>query len=330
MTFNTLEAPVAAVLKPLARTEDGVDQIIQPSSPFVLESGEILDDARINIRLHGRREAPMVIVLGGISATRRLNGPDGWWNGIVGLGAAVDTARFCAMGLDFAPNGDQRVHIAPIDQVRLIELALDKLGVARAHAFIGASYGGMVGLAFAQRAPKRLGRLCVVSAAHEPSPLGSAWRGVQRRIVEFSLEQGATECGLSLARQLAMITYRSAEEFQGRFDRRLDGHTSDLDRYLTARGEAFCTAMPPKRWLSLSESIDRTHVDPAAVSTPTTLVACSSDQLAPLAQMEDLSRRLPRLAAFHVLTSICGHDAFLKEHAQITRALRRFLDGVVP
>lgn len=42
--------------------------------------------------------------------------------------------------------------------------------------------------------------------------------------------------------------------------------------------------------------------------------------------MEDLSRRLPRLAAFHVLTSLYGHDAFLKEPAQISRALKRFLD----
>ena len=64
----------------------------------------------------------------------------------------------------------------------------------------------------------------------------------------------------------------------------------------------------------------------AGLSVPTTLLACSSDQLVPLAQMEDLSRRLPRLAGFHVIRSMYGHDAFLKEPAQISRALRRFLD----
>lgn len=273
----------------------------------------------------------MVIVLGGISATRRLCGPEGWWGEIVGPGAAIDTDKFCALGLDFAPNGDERVRISPADQARLIALALDQLGIERAHALVGASYGGMVGMALAQHAPKRLGRLCVISAAHEPAALGSAWRGVQRRIVEFSQAHGETEGGLALARQLAMITYRSAEEIQARFDRRLgDDHGSELDRYLIARGEAFSAAMPARRWLSLSEAIDRTLVDPAAVSTPTTLVACSSDQLAPLAQMEDLSRRLPRLTAFHVLNSIYGHDAFLKESAQISQLLRHFLDGGPP
>jgi homoserine O-acetyltransferase len=151
---------------------------------------------------------------------------------------------------------------------------------------------------------------------------------VQRRIVDFARSQDATAEGLSLARQLAMITYRSAEEFEERFDRRVDdAHLSDLDRYLMARGNAFTEAMGADRWLSLSEAIDRTAIDPLNVRAPTTLLACSSDQLAPLAQMEDLSRRLPKLTGFHVIRSMYGHDAFLKEPAQISRALRRFLDG---
>ena len=247
---------------------------------------------------------------------------------MVGPGAAIDLDRYAALGFDFAPGGDEQVRISPDDQARLIEIALDQLGVGRVHALVGASYGGMVGMALAQRAPHLVERLCIISAAHEPAPLASAWRGVQRRIVEFALASGHGDQGLSLARQLAMITYRSGDEFEARFERRLgDQHLSDLDQYLVARGDAFSQSMPAKRWLSLSEAIDRTCVTPEQVHVPTTLVACASDQLVPFSQMEELARRLPVLAGFHCLDSIHGHDAFLKERAQLTRILRGFLQG---
>jgi homoserine O-acetyltransferase/O-succinyltransferase len=310
-----------------ALNTEGCDQAIDLAAPFALESGDLLPDAQLSVRRYGSDDAPLVVVMGGISADRRLCGGDGWWGDIVGKGAAIDCDRYSVLGMDFAPGDDRRVRISPADQARLVLAALDALSVERAHAFVGASYGGMVGLALAALAPGRIGRLCVISAAHEPAPLSSAWRGVQRRIVELARVNGAGAEGLALARQLAMITYRSGEEFQSRFDRRLaDDHASDLDRYLIARGKAFSDRMGADRWLSLSEAIDRTDVDPLAVQAPTTLVACSSDQLVPLTQMEDLSRRLPKLNGFHVIRSIYGHDAFLKEPAQISRILRRFFD----
>src|SRR5690606_14098766 len=199
------------------------------------------------------------------------------------------------------------------------------------HSFIGASYGAMVGLAFAALAPDRLDRLCVISSAHRPSAQGLAWRGVQRRIVEHAAALGQADAGLSLARQLAMITYRSGEEFEARFGVGLgaDGRSA-LDDYLVSRGEAYVGAMAPQRWLSLSESIDRFAVDPEAIAAPTTVIACTSDQLAPLALMRELAERLPRLAAFHLISSIYGHDAFLKEAAQLEPILRSHLKSDLP
>jgi homoserine O-acetyltransferase len=246
----------------------------------------------------------------------------------VSPGGGVDLDRYCVLGLDFAPLGDRRVRITPDDQARLIEVALDHLGVAALHAFVGSSYGAMVGMALAQRAPERVRRLCVISASCRPSALGLAWRGVQRRMVEFGLAHGDAEGGLSLARQLAMTTYRSDAEFAARFGAGLgaDG-LGEVDRYLIARGQAYPSVMAPRRWLSLSEAIDRHDVDPARIRAPTTLVACPTDQLAPIAEMEELSRRLPRLRAFHTLPSIYGHDAFLKEAAALRPILSAALEA---
>ncbi|MBL8542944.1 MAG: homoserine O-succinyltransferase [Hyphomonadaceae bacterium] len=295
---------------------------------FKLASGDVLEDGEILARLQGAAGAPAVVVLGGISAGRKPAGDGGWWRDIVGEGAAIDLKRYQVLGLEFAPLNDQRVRITPDDQARLIEYALDALGIERLHAFVGASYGGMVGLAFAARAPSRLERLCVICAAHRPASLGGAWRGIQRRIVEFGLAHGDGDAGLALARQLAMTTYRSPEEFEHRFAPGVDAQGAGAaDGYLIARGEAYPKVIPPKRWLSLSEAIDRHDVEPERVSVPTTLAACTSDQLVPLAEMQDLATRLPRLTGFHTLSSIYGHDAFLKEVDAVSAVVSAALES---
>lgn len=302
------------------------DCSVELTKPFVLESGDVIADTCLQVSRFGPLDAPQVVVLGGISSGRRVGGEGGWWTDVVAPRAGVDLERYGVIGLDFAPLCDQRVRITPRDQARLLVLALDGLGVGGLHALIGASYGGMVGLAFAALAPDRLRRLCVISASHRPSAQALAWRGVQRRIVEFGLSHGDGASGLALARQLAMITYRSPEEFEARFGSGVDNEgRGEVDRYLIARGGAYVDVVTPRRWLSLSEAIDRCAEDPAAVKTPTTLVACPSDQLVPFADIEELARRLPQLRAFHALPSLHGHDAFLKEAASLAPILQTFL-----
>jgi homoserine O-acetyltransferase len=295
---------------------------------FLLASGDVLPDAHIRLRRYGRRDGPIVIVSGGISSGRFLAGARGWWADVVGVGAGVDLERYAALGFDFAPIADVRVRLTPLDQARLIEAALDGLGVAQIEAWVGASYGGMVGLAFAAHAPARVRRLCVISAAPRPSALARAWRGVQRRVVEFAIAQGEAEEGLSLARQLAMITYRSGDEFEQRFAGGVgDDGRSDLDRYLIARGEAYVDVMAPQRWLTLSEAIDRCDIASEKIAVPTTVAACPTDQIAPFAELERFAWHLPSLAGFHALPSLYGHDAFLKEPVRVNAIVRACLEG---
>jgi homoserine O-acetyltransferase len=294
---------------------------------FVLASGDPLSDSAILCRRFGAGDGPQVLALGGISAGRDVCGARGWWRAMVDHGG-LDLDRYGIIGLEFAPMGDERVRVTPEDQARLVEIALDALDVRRLRAFIGASYGGMVGLAFAACAPQRLERLFVVAASHKSSALGVAWRGIQRRIVEFGLAHGDGDRGLALARQLAMTTYRSASEFETRFGGGLDSAgRSAVDDYLAARGEAYPQVMKPRRWLSLSEAIDRHSVDPGVICTPTTLLACDSDQLVPLADIVALGEQLPRLQGLHVMSSIYGHDAFLKEAASVAAVLKMVLES---
>ncbi len=94
---------------------------------------------------------------------------------------------------------------------------LDHLGMQKLGAIVGASYGGMVALAFGERYPDRVERLVVISAADVAHPMATAWRSVQRSIVRLGISANQPAAGLELARALAMSTYRSPEEFAARF-----------------------------------------------------------------------------------------------------------------
>src|SRR4051812_23434605 len=58
----------------------------------------------------GPANAPVIVVLGGISATAHVtSGPHdpspGWWSDVVGDRKAVDTTRYRVLGIDFVDGG---------------------------------------------------------------------------------------------------------------------------------------------------------------------------------------------------------------------------------
>ena len=207
--------------------------------------------------------------------------------------------------------------ITSCDQARALALLLDHLRIERAHAFVGASYGGMVGLAFAAHHRGRLARLVAISAPHRPHPLATAWRSVQRAVIALGGRGGLEREGVALARALAMATYRGADELQRRFDaapERDDGRwVFPIERYLGARGEDFASHMSSRAYVALSLAIDRHAVDPRRIHVPTTLIGATSDQLVPLTQLRELHGALAGDAWLDVVETSYGHDAFLKE-----------------
>ena len=77
----------------------------------------------------------------------------------------------------------------------------------------------------------------------------------------------------------------------------------------------------------LSESIDLHRIDPFQLTIPVTLVAVDQDALVPAADVEALAHAIPQ-AGFHLIHSRYGHDAFLKEEAQVGAIMTQFLDSL--
>src|ERR1700761_482654 len=306
--------------------------------PFELHYGEALPDAKIAFRLMGNPEGPVVAVLGGISAHRIVTGApgEGWWPEMVGPGLGVDTRQYRVLGIDYIGGrgnsatpeaGGSFPPISSYDQARALSRIVAHLELPSLHAIVGASYGGMVALCFAERHAQLVGHIVVLSAADRSQVLSTAWRSVQRQIVREAIARGDGASGLKLARALAMATYRSSVEFALRFGgaptRTADRFRFPIEDYLFARGDDYVQKYRAESFLTLSESIDLHRMDATQVRTPATLIAVREDQLVPFADMQALAARLNGPRQLIEINSIFGHDAFLKEGAALTPIIKR-------
>ncbi len=317
--------------------------------------------------VHGPAYARPTVVLGGISAGRHLaptafDPRPGWWSGLVGRHRALDPARRRLVGIDFLGGPSGAGLLRPVtthDQARALAAVLDELD-GRPADLVGASYGGMVALAFAELFPERVSRLVVVCAAHRTHPMATALRSLQRAAVQLGARAGLDGEGLALARALAMTTYRSAREFEGRFSSaalpdggrggararppagqgrpaadppgppgrrqlargRRVAQRFPVEDYLEARGTAFARDFDPERFLALSESIDLHRTRPDSAPPSTLLVSVDSDTLVPPWLVDRLAAKAGGRAAHATLSSRFGHDAFLKEVAAVASQVR--------
>lgn len=322
----TLSAPL-----PTSSDSFYTDGLLRLSDALALDSGSRLDRPQIAWRLVGAASAPVILVLGGISASRLAwqpaTSPPGWWQHQIGPGKALDTQRYRILTLDWiggnggseSPRDSLRAGadfpaISSRDQARAIAALLNALKIERLASAIGSSYGGMVALALGEAFAARVDKLLVVCAAHQAWPLATGWRHVQRELVRFALRHNDVETGLKLARALAMTTYRSGLEFAQRFAPGFDGSdSSECVSYLEHCGESFSRSFDPYAFLCLSRSIDGHRVEPAAIAPRVDLLGFASDQLVPVAQLEELHQRLLQPGRLTFSDSLYGHDAFLLE-----------------
>jgi homoserine O-acetyltransferase len=311
---------------------------------FSLYHGGKLSNVRVAWRIVGPTTAPVVCALGGISASRRVCLADdphqAWWSQIAGPDRPLDVNQYRILSIDYLGGGGDSTGPAPgvsfpsvssYDQAEALVRVLDHLAIKSLHAISGGSYGGMVALAFGERYPERVGHLLIIGASDRAHPMATAWRSVQRQVVRFAVDCGRPKNGLQLARALAMSTYRSSEEFSARFTGApvMDGNNFvfPVESYLLARGSDYASRHNPESFLCLSESIDLHRVDTSRIFVPTTAVAVREDQLVPLGDIRAMVARLP-VARLHELSSIYGHDAFLKETEQLRRIFAVALECV--
>ena len=213
--------------------------------------------------------------------------------------------------------------------------------VARRHrlhhavTYMGASLGGLVGIAFAVRHPERCARLVTISAGLRPDGWGTATRHLQRELVRDGLRTGDVATGMMRARQLGMLTYRGRDELDTRFgvlapDLALPpvAGVSRSPRPAVrgaVSGAHVPAAVGGDRSVAVRRRSAAVRAALARVTAEVIVVGVPGDLLFPYALQHELYRELQAVGAtcsLWKLDSEYGHDAFLAEQERLAALLR--------
>ncbi len=303
------------------------------------------------------------------------DGRTGWWDLMVGPGLAFDTDRFfiiCANVLGgcrgstgpLSPDpatGRPYATTFPVitlhDMARSQRALLARLGIARLHAAVGASMGGMLTLAFVQLYPELAERAVVLAAAHTNHAQAIAWNEIGRRAIMndplwnhgyyYDATLGPPKNGLAVARMIGPVTYISEGAMDRKFGRALQAAEREsftfgidyaVESYLAYQGSIFHQRFDANSYLYITRAIDyfdftaRTRGDLAGAFAPTRsrylFLSYDADWLYSPARMETMAvaaRVGGREAAHHTIHAPLGHDAFLVQKEPQTELVARFL-----
>jgi homoserine O-acetyltransferase len=217
----------------------------------------------------------------------------------------------------------------------------------------------MTALAYAILFPDAVENLVTISSAPRALPFAIAIRSVQREVIRSDPEwkggdygPAGPATGLRLARKLGLITYRSAQEWRGRFAReRVDvrdptagsfGIEFQVEAYLEAHAKKFVASrFDANCYLYLSRCMDIFDVAEHGGSVEaglgriqaakTLVVGVETDFLFPLDQQQEIAdvlRAQGRDVTFAALPSIQGHDSFLVDFERFSPTVGNFLAGI--
>lgn len=293
-------------------------------------------------------EAPIFMVVGGITASPFPFGDanedlEGWWHALRGP-TRIDPTRCTVLCPSWPGNGSTwgGFHDGPppalsvLDLADLVALWLEGIGCEKGLTYLGASLGGLVGIALAVRHPARVSRLISISAGLRPDGWGTATRHLQRELVKDGVQNGDVHTGMARARQLGMLTYRSQRELDTRFGRLEPGLTRPpVATYLDHHGKRFADRFPVNTFMMLSEAIDRCTLSSTQegvrraleqVTAEVFVVGVPGDLLFPWSLQNELHRELQAVGAtssLWKLDSEHGHDAFLADQDKLAEVLEQ-------
>jgi homoserine O-acetyltransferase len=359
--------------------------LFDDGSPLVLECGKTLTGVTVAYETYGTLNAAadnVILVCHALTGSahagsfpREVAKQAGWWAPMIGEGCALDTRSNFIVCSNFLgscygttgpsstdpatgePYGISFPRVTVRDMVTVQKALMDVLGVHAIKTVIGGSLGGMQVLEWAVMHPEMVSSIIPIatSAQHSPWCIGlndiarqaimndPAWRGGKY------YGHGQPEKGLALARQVAMMSYRSDVSFFQRFSRdriKSNGSPStfrfddlnlfQVENYLHYQGKKLVDRFDANTYIAITRAMDlhdvafgRGTVDDvlASIRVPTLSIGITSDVLYPVHEQLAVAAKIPN-AKYRQIESIFGHDAFLVEYDQLTAHVAAFLQGL--
>ncbi|MET0965591.1 MAG: homoserine O-acetyltransferase [Nakamurella sp.] len=341
------------------------------------ESGISLESVTVAFETWGTLNARAdnaVLVLHALTGDSHVVGPvgpnqptPGWWDGLIGPGAPVDTNRFFAVAAnvlggcrgttgpsstapDGRPYGSRFPAISVRDQVAAEAALADQLGISQFAAVVGGSMGGMRAVEWAVTHPARVARSVAIATCAFFTGDQIAWSVPQLAAIRADgnfrggdyYDGEPPLAGMAVARQIAHTTYRSALELDTRFGRSAQGDENPLrggrfavQSYLQHHGEKLGRRFDPNSYLALTEAMNshdigrgRGGIDAALQRISAELtVAVVDSDRLFLPAQGALLATAPTSRPLITMHSDYGHDGFLIEADAIATVVREALTG---
>ncbi|MCP5063545.1 MAG: homoserine O-acetyltransferase [Ignavibacteriae bacterium] len=284
---------------------------------------------------------------------------DGWWAPVVGPGLAIDTDKYFVvcpnvLGSCYGSTGPTSLNeetqlpfnmnfpeITIRDMVKVQKELLDFLGVNKIKLAIGGSLGGMQVLEWAIMYGEMVESILPLgtSAAHSSWAIGL--NKISRKAIMNDPKWGSGNykeqpiAGIGLAREVAMLSYRSYESINKKFNRNISNENEfEVESYLNYQGEKLTKRFDANSYLYLSRAMDLHDVGKgrggikkvlSEIKCKTTCVGISSDILYPPEEQKEIAKNILN-ANYVEINSPHGHDAFLIEFDQLGEIIRTVLN----
>ena len=242
------------------------------------------------------------------------------------------------------------------DMVDVQKALLDHLGIKKLLSCAGGSMGGMQAMTWAVRYPECVHSAIVIAACHRHTAQQIAFHEVGRQAVVAEPDwkdgtyygQPVPARGLAVARMLGHITYMSWVSMEQKFGRKLLDKEKlgydfskdfEVQNYLEYRGQSFVERFDANSYLYLTKAMD--YFDLAGgrklseafkgIKADLLVISFTSDWLYPSSQSQEMVRALKANdvdVTYVEMESDYGHDAFLVEFEDQTRAISSYLAKV--
>jgi homoserine O-acetyltransferase/O-succinyltransferase len=262
------------------------------------ENGAVIDDVCIAIQRWGKLSPArdnVVVVLHALTGDSHITGPagpghptPGWWDGVAGPGAPIDTDRWCAVATnvlggcrgstgpssfarDGKPWGSRFPMISVRDQVDADVAALAALGITEVAAVVGGSMGGARALEWIVSYPDRVraALLLAVGARATADQIGTQATQIAAIKADPNWQDGDyhdtgrhPDTGLNIARRFAHLTYRGEVELDTRFANDSQGDENPatggryaVQSYLEHQGDKLVTRFDAGSYVALTETL---------------------------------------------------------------------------
>ncbi len=340
---------------------------------FVLNNGEFFGTVDVAYKTYGKLNADKsnaIFVCHSLSGDCHVSGKypnsevPGWWSSLVGPGKYVDTDKYFIVCPNIfggcygttgpssinpktgRPYGPQFPKFSVKDIVACHQKVLEHLGIKKARAVFGGSFGGNQVLQWMASFPETLEKAVPMATSAATPALVVASQYTVKKILENDAaymkghyyEKGQPVNATALSRLALELQFVSSHELQKSYGRKKEGGEFVVAKSIWEKSMKFAKRFDANSFLFILNAIDNLDLGQDATALKKSFsrgdyemlgIAVSSDTLYPSEEMKkvvEARRANGKNAKFYELQSPEGHDAFFTEINKVGPEIKKFID----